>query len=311
MIEFPDKETFGENKTAPKSFFYRIFQLIGFLLGARFFVAILLVFALYVSTFFLFNKEENLRNFVFDFKVHGIILCTILTIFAGGIINHFYDFEKDHLVKPFRTRFQRFIKQKYYLYAYLALTILSLGIASLISYRVIIFFLIYQFIMWFYSHKLSRIFIINNLTFVSLTLYPFFGMLVYYQTFSEKIFLLAVFLFLNLLAIDITKDTLTRKIDKTFGYNTIPNTLNAAKSQSILITIIVLTILISVRIILKTEISGVMFYYFVIGIAMLLLSIYFIFKYTRNSKFAVLNILRLWIFVGIISMLLSGIEGNL
>ena len=311
MIEFPDKKTSGDSKTASKSFFYRIFQLIGFLLGARFFVGILLVFALYVSTFFLFNKDENFRNFVFDFKVHGIILCTVLTIFAGGIINQFYDFEKDHLVKPFRTRLQRFIKQKYFLYAYLALTILSLGIASLISYRVIIFFLIYQFTMWFYSHKLSRILILNNLTFVSLTLYPFFGMLVYYQTFSEKIFLLAIFLFLNLLAIDITKDTLTRRIDKTFGYNTIPNTFSSAKAKLILIVILALTVLISVRIILKTEISGVMFYYFIAGIAVIIMCIYLIFKYSQNTKFAVLNILRLWIFVGIISMLLSGIEGNL
>ena len=183
-----EKETFQEKNFISKSLFYRLSQFFGFLLGARFFVAFLLTFALYVSTFFLFNQDENFRNFVFDFKVHGIIFCTVLSILAGGIINQFYDFEKDHVVKPFRTRIQSFIKQKYFLYVYLAFTAISLGVAGFISYRVFIFFVIYQFFMWFYSHKLSRIFILNNLTFVSLTLYPFFGMMVYYETFSKKFF---------------------------------------------------------------------------------------------------------------------------
>ena len=94
-----------------------------------------------------------------------------------------------------------FFKQKYFLYAYLLLNLFSLTIAFLISPRVFFFFLIYQFLMWFYSHKLSKILIINNLTFVSLTLYPFFGMLMYYQTFSMKVFLMAVFIFLMLLIV--------------------------------------------------------------------------------------------------------------
>ena len=123
---------------------YRISQLIGFLLGARFFVTVLLTCALYVSTFFLFNQEENLRNFVFDFKVHGIIFCAVLSILAGGIINQFYDREKDQLTKPFRTRLQSFFKQKYFLYAYLLLNLFSLTIAFLISPRVFFFFLIYR-----------------------------------------------------------------------------------------------------------------------------------------------------------------------
>lgn len=154
--------------------FYRISQFVGFLLGARVFVALLLTFALYVSIFFLFNREESLRNFVFDFRVHGIIFCTVLSILAGGIINQFYDREKDKITKPFRTRFQSFLKQKYFLYAYLVLNVVSLSIAFIISPRVFFFFLFYQFLMWFYSHKLSKLLIINNLTFVTLTVYPFF-----------------------------------------------------------------------------------------------------------------------------------------
>ena len=283
----------------------------GFLLGARFFVAALLTFALYVSTFFLFNQEESFRKFVFDFKVHGIIFCTVLSILAGGIINQFYDFEKDHIVKPFRTRIQSFIQQKYFLYVYLVLTVISLGVASFISYRVLIFFVVYQFFMWFYSHKLSRILILNNFTFVSLTLYPFFGMMVYYQTFSKKVFLMAIFLFLILLCIDIVKDTLTKSVDKAFGYTTIPNYFKSKNTKIILISLLIVTMAVSMKLILKTGISGFMSYYFIGGLFVMVICVYLLLNSSRRTKFLTLNILRFWVFIGILAMLLNGIESKL
>lgn len=306
-----EKETFQQKNDIKKSLFYRFSQFVGFLLGARFFVAALLTFALYVSTFFLFNQDENFRKFVFDFKVHGIIFCTVLTILAGGIINQFYDFEKDHLVKPFRTRIQSFIKQKYFLYVYLFLSVLSLGVAWLISHRVFLFFVVYQFFMWFYSHKLSRVLILNNLTFVSLTLYPFFGMMVYYGTFSKKVLLMAVFLFLILLCIDIVKDTLTKRVDKVFDYITIPNYFTNRNTKIIIISLLIITMAVSMKLITRTGISGFMAYYFTGGLFVMILCVYLILNYSRKSKFLTLNILRFWVFIGIIAMLLNGIENKL
>jgi 4-hydroxybenzoate polyprenyltransferase len=306
-----EKETFQQKNYIQKSLFYRFSQFVGFLLGARFFVAALLTFALYVSTFFLFNQDENFRKFVFDFKVHGIIFCTVLTILAGGIINQFYDFEKDHVVKPFRTRIQSFIKQKYFLYAYLVLSITSLGVAWLISHRVFAFFVVYQFFMWFYSHKLSRILILNNLTFVSLTLYPFFGMMVYYGTFSKKVLLMAIFLFLILLCIDIVKDTLTKSVDKAFGYTTIPNYFKSKNTKIIIIFLLIVTMAVSMKLITRTGIAGFMAYYFTGGLFVIIFCIYLLLNHSKKSNFLTLNILRFWVFVGIISMLLNGIESKL
>lgn len=306
-----EKETFQQKFDIPKSLFYRFSQFVGFLLGARFFIAILLTFALYVSTFFLFNQDENFRKFVFDFKVHGIIFCTVLTIFAGGIINQFYDFEKDHIVKPFRTRLQSFIKQKYFLYVYLILSVISLGVAWMISHRVFLFFVVYQFFMWFYSHKLSRMLIINNLTFVSLTLYPFFGMMVYYETFSKKVLLMAVFLFLILLCIDIVKDTLTKSVDKAFGYTTIPNYFRSKNAKIIIVSLMIVTMAVSMKLILKTGISGFMAYYFTAGLFVFIACVYLLLNHTRRNNFVTLNILRIWVFIGIIAMLLNGLEGKL
>ena len=290
-----------------KPIFYRISQLVGFLLGARIFVAILLTFALYVSTFFLFNQEESLRDFVFDFKVHGIIFCTVLSILAGGIINQFYDREKDQLTKPFRTKIQNFLKQKYFLYAYLILIATSLTTAFLISPRVFYFFLVYQFFMWFYSHKLSKILIINNITFVSLTLYPFFGMMVYYHTFSGKVFLMAVFLFLMLLVMDILKDILTKNADKIFGYTTIPNAFGTRNAVNVVVALSVLLFTVSMLIISNTGIHSILPLYFAAGLFVIILSVYLLLSSVKKSNFIVLNILRIWVFVGIIAMLLDGI----
>lgn len=288
--------------------FYRFSQLTAFLLGARVYVTLLLTFALYVSTFFLFNQEESLRNFVFDFRVHGIIFCTILSVLAGGIINQFYDREKDQVTKPFRTRIQNFLKQKYFLYAYITLNVLSLGIAGMISMRVFFFFLFYQFLMWFYSHKLSKLLIINNLTFVILTLYPFFGMLFYYKTFSLQIFLMSVFIFLMLLIIDVIKDTLTKNADKVFGYYTIPNYFNTIISRTVIVILLILVQISSGLIILKMGLHSIMSYYFAVSILVQIFSVYLVLNKTKYSKFINLNMLRIWIFIGIISMLANGIH---
>ena len=288
--------------------FYRFSQFIAFIMGARVFVTLLLTFALYVSTFFLFNQEESLRNFVFDFRVHGIIFCTILSVLAGGIINQFYDLEKDQVTKPFRTRVQYFLKQKYFLYAYIALNVFSLGIAGMISIRVFFFFLIYQFLMWFYSHKLSKLLIINNLTFVSLSLYPFFGMLFYYKTFSLLIFCMSIFIFLMLLIIDVLKDTLTKNADKVFGYFTIPNYFSSTTSSAIIVFLLVGAQISSGLIIWKMGLHSIMSYYFAASIIIQIISVFLVLNKAKYSKFANLNMLRIWIFVGIIAMLANGIR---
>lgn len=287
---------------------YRLSQFIAFLMGARVFVTLLLTFALYVSTFFLFNQEESLIKFVFDFKAHGIIFCSILSILAGGIINQFYDREKDQVTKPFRTRIQNFLKQKYFLYAYLILNLVSLSIAAMISMRVFFFFLFYQFLMWLYSHKLSKIMIVNNLTFVGLSLYPFFGMLVYYRTFSFYILLMSLFIFLMLLIIDVLKDTLTKNADKIFGYQTIANTFSSRITDTVIVLLLLAAQVSTGMIIIKVGLKSIMSYYFGFSIFVQIISVFFVLNKTKNSKFINLNMLRIWIFVGIISMLANGIN---
>jgi len=289
------------------SLLYKLSVLIGFLLGARVFIAILLIFALYVSTFFIFNQEESIINFIYDYRVHVIILCSFMSILAGGIINQFYDLEKDKVTNPVQNKIKSFIAKKYFLYTYVSLNILSLGISFFLSKKVILFFIIYQFFIWFYSHKLSKILILSNLTFVGLSIYPFFGMLVYYQTYSFYIFFMSIFLFLILLIIDIIKDILTINVDRVFGYSTIANTFGTNTTKIISILLILLNILVSVMITHLKGINYLISQYFFISIFVQILVIFLLVKKSKFHSFLSLNILRAWVFIGILYILASGL----
>ncbi len=290
-----------------KTIFYRLSQFVSLLLGARIFVLIFFTFALYVSAYFLFNQEESLRKFVFDIKANGIIFCSILSIAAGGIINQFYDREKDRIQRPFRTRLQSFLKQKYFLYSYIFLNAVSLIISWLLSPRIFFFFLVYQFVMWFYSHKISKIAILNNLVYVSLTLYPFFGMLVYYQHFSVKIFWMAIFLFLIMLIIDNLKDLLTMRSDKIFGYNTIPLVFGVKISVYLLIFLLIGNACVSYFIVSTIAQFNYLIIYFSLSVFAMILAIFPMTYFKFKNVFWLLNLLRVWVFVGVIFMLLNGI----
>lgn len=286
---------------------YRLSQLVSLLLGARIFMLLLLIFALYVSTYFLFNQEESIRKFVFDFKIHGIIFCSVLTIAAGGIINRFYDREKDSVEKPFRHKLQSFLNEKYFLYTYLILNAVSLTAATLLSPRILVFFLIYQFLIWLYSHKLSRIAVINNLFFVALSLYPFFGAQVYYNHFSLSLFWMAIFLFLLLLAIDIIKDLLTKNVDRVFNYQTLPNVIGRKYTYLTVLIILLANIGVSAVIVAYTPSGNYLWTYFLLSAVFFALMLFPILTFKKAKLFWVINFLRIWVFVGVVFMLLNGI----
>lgn len=286
---------------------HRFSQLVSLLLGARIFVLLFFTFALYVSTFFLFNQEESLHNFVFDYKVHGIIFCAVLSVAAGGIINRFYDRDKDKVSRPFRSRLQSFLNERYFLYSYLLLNSFSLIISAILSWRILVFFLIYQFFIWFYSHKLSKIIIINNLTFVSLSLYPFFGMLVYYKHFSYKLLLMAAFLFLIMLIIDLIKDLLTLHVDRIFGYQTIANVFGLKTSYLVIGVVIFVNAMVSLLIVDFLPQFNYLSWYFSLSIVFLVFMTFPILTFQKNKLFWIINFFRIWVFVGVVFMLLNGI----
>ena len=169
------------------------------------------------------------------------------------------------------------------------------------------FFLIYQFVMWFYSHKITKIAIINNLTYVALTLYPFYGMLVYYQHFSLKLFWMAAFLFLALWIIDIMKDILTMRSDKLFGYDTIPLRFGIYTTTVFLTSLLVIAAAVACIIVKIVPIINFVVIYFSLSALVMVLSLIPVINFRIRRIFWLMGLLRVWLFIGVLFLLLNGI----
>ncbi|MDL1913357.1 MAG: prenyltransferase [Bergeyella sp.] len=290
--------------------YFRFSQIVGLLLGARIFVLVFYAFTFYVSTFFLFNRELSPRSFVFDYKVQGIIFCSLLSIAAGGLINQFYDREKDRLQMPFIYNLQQFVKQKYFLYTYVLLTFFSLIIAGILSYRIFIFFLIYQFMIWFYSHRLSKVLILNNITYVVLSLYPFFGMLIYFKHFSGILFSMALFLFVLLWIMDVLKDVLTLRADYLFHYRTIPVCFGVFTAYRWVSVLLVVDAVIALSVVFFSCHLTFFVFYFMLSALVLILLLFLLRSSKRKKTLYIVYFLKIWVFVGVLFLLLSGFTGT-
>ena len=102
---------------------------------------IVLILAQYLAALFIFAPNVGHRQLLTNPRLDGIILCSILCVAAGYIINNFYDLEKDELKRPLQVYLQKQVSQGFKLTVYIILNAAALIIAALISWKVFIFFL--------------------------------------------------------------------------------------------------------------------------------------------------------------------------
>src|SRR5699024_4331620 len=159
---------------------------------------------------------------LFDFHLFLIVLASALSIAGGYIINNFYDSEKDLINRPHKSILDSYVGQKTKLNVYFILNFLAVIIASAVSFRAVLFFSGYIFILWFYSHKLKKISFIGNITAATLVIIPFFGIFIYYRNFDLVIFVHATYLFLILFIRELVKDLENLKGDFAQNYRTLP-----------------------------------------------------------------------------------------
>lgn len=290
-----------------RSLSYRASQFFSLLLGTRISVVLFITFALYVSNFALINFDEDFKSLFFDFKIHGIILCSLLSISAGNIINQFYDQEKDKVLMPFTYRWKSFLKQKYFLYIYIILNALSLGIALFLSFRVFVFFLVYQFIIWFYSHKLSRMLFVNNITYVVLSVYPFLGLLIYYQKIDEMLLFMSLFLFVHMLCIDVIKDMITKEVDGPLNYETIPVTFGEKATRFCLVFLMIINVFSSYFVVLNMSDRPVNQIYFKLSIPFYLILMSYLILIKSSKVKWVSFLMKFWVLLGLLFMVANKI----
>ena len=273
-----------------------------------------IIIAQYLSAIFILAPRTTPSlEVVLDGFLFILVLSSSLSIASGYIINSFYDSEKDLINRPRKSMLDRLVSQKTKLYVYFSMNLIAVGIASFVSWRVVLFFSAYIFMIWFYSHKLKKYAIIGNLTAAFLAVFPFFGILIYYykkqhydyyEIETGIIFAHAVFLFLLLLIREIIKDLENITGDLVTNYQTIPVVYGENISKKVITVLAILTIF-PVYVLTDVYDVGYMDMYFYACLVSLVFFLGYLYK--ANSKEAFLklhNTLKLLIVAGVFSIIL-------
>lgn len=265
---------------------------------------LILVFAQYLTAAFILAPDLPLRDVIFDPNLFFLILSSATVIASGYIINNFYDSEKDLINRPKKTMLDRLISQRTKLSVYFILNFAAIIFASYVSFRAVIFFSVYIFMIWFYSHRIKKILFLGNIVASILAIIPFFVVFIYYKNFETVIFIHATFLFIMIAMRELVKDLENLKGDLIQNYKTIPVVYGEKWSKFFLSVLTVLAVIPILLLTTKFD-TGLMDYYFYSSLVLLVF--FLLFLYFSNAKWQYLllhNILKLIIVAGVFSILL-------
>ena len=223
---------------------------------------LVIVIAQYLTSIYILAHDKPIKEVVFDVNLLMLVLASSVTIASGYIINNFYDSEKDLINRPQKSMLDRLVGQNTKLVFYFVLNFIAVIFASYVSVRAVIFFSIYIFAIWFYSHKLKKLPIVGNITSAILTITPFFAVFIYYKNFETVIFAHAMFLFLILTMRELTKDLENIKGDLALNYKTIPIVYGEKTSKIMLTILSLLTIIPAYFLIFKFNIGNMNYFFY-------------------------------------------------
>lgn len=263
-----------------------------------------IVLAQYLSSIFILGGTTRALDVLLDVNLFLIVFLCSLTIASGYIINSFYDKDKDLINRPNKSMLDRLVSQKTKLQVYFTINFIVFLLAFFISVRAVLFFSIYIFLIWFYSHKLKKIVFIGNLFAAFLAILPFFAILLYYKNLYPQIFAHATFLYLLLLVREMIKDLENLKGDIANDYQTIPVLYGENISKQV-ITALTIGTIIPVYFLVDIFEVGYMDVYFYLSLLVLL--IFLVLLWNSNNKFGYLklhNMLKFLIVLGVFSIIL-------
>ncbi|WP_082379437.1 geranylgeranylglycerol-phosphate geranylgeranyltransferase [Pseudalgibacter alginicilyticus] len=269
---------------------------------------LIIIVAQYLTSIYILAHDIPLKKVILDINLFVLVLASAATIAGGYIINNFYDSEKDLINRPIKSQLDRLVNQNTKLSFYFILNFVAIVLASYVSFNAVVFFSIYIFGIWFYSHKLKKLPFIGNLTSAILTITPFFAIFLYYKNFETVIFVHAIFLFLMISMRELTKDLENIKGDLAQNYHTIP-IIYGEKASKIMLTILtVLTLIPSYLLLYRFEI-GYMYLFFYLAIILLILFIMLLWKSKTKMHYLILhNILKFIIVAGVFSIVLINVS---
>ncbi len=281
-----------------------LFKILSLFSVVRGYNVLMLVLAQYLAAIFVFSPKKSLAYVLLDKSLFFIVLASVCVVSAGYIINNFYDTDKDLINEPLKTKLNNYISQQTRLNLYFTLNFIGTFIAYLVSWRAALFFAVYIFWIWFYSHKLQKYPIIGWLLATILTISPFFAIFIYYKNYANIILVHAVFVFFLLLIRELIKDL--EKVKGNIVQNNQTITVKyGEKVTKILATILTIFTYMVISGILDSPETGLMKYYFYAVIFFLLFFIIFLWKSNKQKHYLLLhNLLKVIIILGVFSLIL-------
>jgi len=297
LLKIAEENTPKNPKKYP--FYYKFLSLLSVVRGYN--IAIIVI-AQYLASLFIFSPEKTLRAVLLDLDLYFIVLATISVIASGYIINNFYDVDKDKINRPQKTKLDSIVNQQTKLYIYFVLNFLGFVFAWIVSWKAALFFAVYIFLIWLYSHKLRRYPLVKLFSAAILSLLPFFVIFVYYRNFSEIIFTHAMFLFFVLLIRELIKDLESIKGDIVSNYMTLPIKYGEYFTK-LLIGLITFLTLPPIYFLLQYPELGLMRYYFYFAIVVLVVFLGLLWKSNSKKDYMLLHtILKMLIIAGVFSL---------
>ncbi|MGB2416396.1 MAG: geranylgeranylglycerol-phosphate geranylgeranyltransferase [Flavobacteriaceae bacterium] len=265
----------------------------------------LIVIAQYITAIFIMApSSQSLSQILLDRSLFALILATVGAIASGYIINNFYDSEKDSINRPHKSTLEQYVSQNTKLILYFIINFIVVVIASYVSFRSVLFFSIYIFAIWFYSHKIKKMPIIGNLVSAILTITPFFAIFLYYKNYSGLIFIFGFYLFLILSMRELVKDLENLKGDFSLEYKTIP-VVYGEKIAKIMIVVLVTVNILVTGYLVKSYDLGRMDYFFYGSVSLLCIVTLLVFLAKNQRQYVhIHNLLKLLILLGVFSIIL-------
>lgn len=281
-----------------------IFKFFSLLSEIRGYNILILVIAQYLAAIFIFSPKKSLTNVIFDVDLLYIILASICVVAAGYIINNFYDVQVDRINRPLKTRIDNYVRQSTKLKLYFVLNFLGFLFGFLISWKAALFFAIYIFAIWFYSHKLKKLPLTGLISATVLTILPFFAVFVYFKNFSKIIFVHAIFLFLVIMIRELLKDLQSMKGAIVHSYDTFPIVYGERKTKKMSILLLILT-LFPIFFLLNYYELGYMKYYFYLASIVLIFLGFYLWKSKETKQYRMIhNVLKVLLLIGVFSLIL-------
>ncbi|MFT4800490.1 MAG: 4-hydroxybenzoate polyprenyltransferase [Flavobacteriaceae bacterium] len=288
-----------------KYFFLKLFSLFSIIRGYN---VLIIVLAQYLTSIYILEPHLPVKEILFDVNLFMIVLASASAIASGYIINNFYDSDKDLINRPEKTMLDRLVSQRTKLTTYFVLNFLSVIFASYVSFKAVVFFSLYIFGIWFYSHKLKKYLFVGNFVAATLAVIPFFAVFIYYKNFDLVIFVHATFLFIIISVRELVKDLENLKGDLAQNYRTIPVVYGNIVSKKMLSFLCLLALIPSYLLIFKYNI-GYMDYFFYGSIIALLVFVIMLWKSNKKLHYVLLhNILKFIIFAGVFSIALINVN---